>query len=335
MMTVLTGLGEAPPLDRFAVIRSRDPEEVRGALLSTFGARRFTPVSRGAEFDVRANRWQSRDVGLSYCNCGDRAEVEFPAASFFRQQFSLQGIAQSFLDRSAREVSPQTTCVIPLESELTIRFTPGFEQIVLRIDAQAARSKLAAMLGAPLSRDLVFDDAVSLDTPQGASLKRAVGYFVSEVSGGELGKSPLALAELEQGLIAAFIICNSHNYTDRMYEPVSGLGGGQLRQMEEYILAHWNEPLTIENIASSISVSARSIFHNFKRRRGQSPMQFVKQVRLKHARHMLVRGDAPISVTEVAFACGFGNLGHFARDYFRAFGERPSETVRKHRRQHN
>jgi len=32
-------------------------------------------------------------------------------------------------------------------------------------------------------------------------------------------------------------------------------------------------------------------------------------------------------VTAVAFACGFGNLGHFARDYREVFGERPSMTL--------
>jgi transcriptional regulator GlxA family with amidase domain len=50
-------------------------------------------------------------------------------------------------------------------------------------------------------------------------------------------------------------------------------------------------------------------------------------VRLRHAREMLGAGDPEASVTSVAFVCGFGNLGHFARDYRETFGERPSETL--------
>jgi transcriptional regulator GlxA family with amidase domain len=50
-------------------------------------------------------------------------------------------------------------------------------------------------------------------------------------------------------------------------------------------------------------------------------------VRLKHARRMLAAPNAETTVTLVAFACGFGNLGHFARDYRETFGERPSETL--------
>ena len=60
-------------------------------------------------------------------------------------------------------------------------------------------------------------------------------------------------------------------------------------------------------------------------------MDFVKRVRLERARQKLSSLDAETSVTAVAFECGFGNLGHFARDYHERFGERPSETLRRSR----
>ena len=43
---------------------------------------------------------------------------------------------------------------------------------------------------------------------------------------------------------------------------------------------------------------------------------------------MLAMPQANASVTGVAYACGFGNLGHFATDYQQKFGERPSDTLR-------
>ena len=58
-------------------------------------------------------------------------------------------------------------------------------------------------------------------------------------------------------------------------------------------------------------------------------MNFVKRVRLNHAKQMLTLSTRAHeeTVTSVAFACGFGNLGHFASDYKRAFGEMPSATL--------
>jgi transcriptional regulator GlxA family with amidase domain len=103
----------------------------------------------------------------------------------------------------------------------------------------------------------------------------------------------------------------------------------QVRRAEAYIETHWSEPITIASLAHATAASARSIFYHFKNTRGQSPMSFVKQVRLEHAREMLARGDIRRSVTEIAIDCGFGNLGHFAGDYFKRFGERPSDTLKR------
>ena len=58
-------------------------------------------------------------------------------------------------------------------------------------------------------------------------------------------------------------------------------------------------------------------------------MAFVKQVRLHRARQMLTRTKIDTSVSEAAFSCGFANLGNFARDYFKQFGERPSDTLKR------
>jgi transcriptional regulator GlxA family with amidase domain len=56
-------------------------------------------------------------------------------------------------------------------------------------------------------------------------------------------------------------------------------------------------------------------------------MAFAKRMRLRRAHEQLSFGNDSVTVTEVALACGFGNLGHFAKDYARAFGEKPSETL--------
>lgn len=103
----------------------------------------------------------------------------------------------------------------------------------------------------------------------------------------------------------------------------------QVRRAEEYIETHWNQPITIACLARATAASARSIFYHFKSSRGQSPMSFLKQIRLAHAREMLEKSGVGRSVTEIAIDCGFGNLGHFAGDYFKRFGERPSDTLKR------
>jgi transcriptional regulator GlxA family with amidase domain len=57
-------------------------------------------------------------------------------------------------------------------------------------------------------------------------------------------------------------------------------------------------------------------------------MAFVKQVRLSHARQMLVGARPGTTVAHVSYMCGFGNLGNFAKEYRNAFAELPSDTLR-------
>jgi transcriptional regulator GlxA family with amidase domain len=102
-----------------------------------------------------------------------------------------------------------------------------------------------------------------------------------------------------------------------------------LRVAEEYIRHNWNKPLSNNLLARMAGVSTRQYFKLFRQARGCTPAVFVKRVRLKHARSMLENAEINPSVTGVAFACGFSNLGHFARDYRQAFGELPSMTLNR------
>jgi transcriptional regulator GlxA family with amidase domain len=72
----------------------------------------------------------------------------------------------------------------------------------------------------------------------------------------------------------------------------------------------------------------RSLYAGFKRYKGVSPMLALKNRRLESARDDLLRADPADSVTSIALKWGFEHLGNFSRDYFRRFGEHPSETLR-------
>jgi len=126
-------------------------------------------------------------------------------------------------------------------------------------------------------------------------------------------------------MAVAFAYANPQLLQKSITDIPSAVACRQLRLAEDYIEANWDKPLELEVLAKITNISARSLFYYFRKWRSKTPMQYLKEVRLKHARQMLQQSpDA--SVATVAFACGFGNLGHFARDYKKAWGERPSET---------
>lgn len=93
------------------------------------------------------------------------------------------------------------------------------------------------------------------------------------------------------------------------------------------VRARPEQTLTVALLCAELGVSRRTLQSGFQQVLGMGPLAYLKAVRLRQARHALQQGTA---VSDAATASGFWHFGHFARDYAAMFGERPSETLRRH-----
>ena len=84
---------------------------------------------------------------------------------------------------------------------------------------------------------------------------------------------------------------------------------------------------TVAQLCIDLGVSRRTLQNGFQRALNVSPLNYLKAVRLGQARSALKQVG---SVTEAATAFGFWHFGHFSQDYLTMFGERPSDTLRRH-----
>ncbi len=112
------------------------------------------------------------------------------------------------------------------------------------------------------------------------------------------------------------------------FEGLSKVVSSDVRRAEIFIKKHATEPISLNDIAEISGVSARALQTNFMRFRHISPMQYLRDVRLRNAHDRLLEYGAR-SVSEVAFESGFNHLGRFALIYRERFGETPSETLRR------
>ena len=77
-------------------------------------------------------------------------------------------------------------------------------------------------------------------------------------------------------------------------------------------------------------LSPRALQEGFSRDIGQSPMAYLRQVRLRRVHEALLLADpASTSVRTLAISYGFLHLGRFAATYRQAFGVLPSRHLRK------
>lgn len=95
---------------------------------------------------------------------------------------------------------------------------------------------------------------------------------------------------------------------------------------------HLHEPVGLCALARIAGAPPRTLETHFMRFLGATPLGWVRQARLTHARRTLLASGGRATVSQVALDCGFSQLGRFAAQYCRRFGELPSETLRRIRR---
>lgn len=102
-----------------------------------------------------------------------------------------------------------------------------------------------------------------------------------------------------------------------------------IKRAMEYIHANYQYSPTIVEIAQAVGVSIRTLSATFKRHQQMTVGQMLRKVRLEQVRERLLTADAASNVMDIAHACGYINLGDFARQYKQKYGELPSTTIKR------
>lgn len=129
-----------------------------------------------------------------------------------------------------------------------------------------------------------------------------------------------ALLEVLQALAAA----TAQPLASPYFQPARGRKAeGRINKVCQYIQKHASEDLSLQKIASLINLSESAFCKFFKRTTGKTYSDYVVEIRLGHACHLLSESDDPIS--EIAYRSGFDSLTYFNRVFLRKKGLRPRE----------
>lgn len=98
-----------------------------------------------------------------------------------------------------------------------------------------------------------------------------------------------------------------------------------------WIRAHFAQPVTIEEMAASVHMSASSFHQRFKSVTTMSPLQYQKVLRLHEARRLMLFQN--IDASEACHRVGYLSASQFSREYSRFFGNAPSKDIARLREQ--
>lgn len=97
-----------------------------------------------------------------------------------------------------------------------------------------------------------------------------------------------------------------------------------------YLRDRESEQVTMTELCQAAGVSARTLAYAFRSTLDISPLGFLRRRRFHGVRQQLLTSSPDTArVADIALDQGFYELGRFASEYRRLFGERPSETLRR------
>jgi len=273
-----------------------------------------------------ATRWMSQWVQTPNNGSNEEA-VEIPASSDQLVVVATkgQGEIESFSDGFWRgeTYQPNSVGLTPSGWTKRLRWRPnGRETLeVLHIYIPACfldgakdeyRHRAAPFRGQPLSA-LSFHDSVIAQVA--LSLRVAIETGVPDL-----------YAQSAAQFLATHLLSSQGGWSDAAEDNrcPGTLGGRRLAHVLEYMKVHYNESLSLNQLAEEAGVSCFHFMHLFKKNIGTTPHHYLIRIRMDAAALMLSNTD--LSVMEIALACGYQSAAHFSAAFQKQFSQSPSQS---------
>jgi AraC-like DNA-binding protein len=109
-----------------------------------------------------------------------------------------------------------------------------------------------------------------------------------------------------------------------MQQRLAGTGAvpAMVRDAKELAIRRFREPLTVAGVAERLRVSSDHFTRVFRRHEGCGFIQYLMKVRVSEACRLLWKTG--LTISEIAYACGFNAVPHFNRIFRRVSGTTPS-----------
>ena len=331
---------------RSTVFCTTNPDEAACRLSASAVPYRSELLSPVSAFSTRIESIQARRIQLSRVNTTGvmRVQALLPE-EFYAVVVGVSGQLEHRVNGKAIVVEPDTAfCQSPL-LDVEVRTPEQFEVLFVRLRREDLVCELEKRLLRQVHSPLTLSPDFALTTEAGQMFRRLAfdlcrvvnrpavdarqGIGQCEARRDTPGTT--SVGDLEQQLVSLLLEAQRHNYT-RLLSKSQDAGPWHVRAAEEYMSAHAGQALSLGDICAAAGVNSRTLQYSFRRKRGCTPMQFLRDLRLERVRGNLSQPDPATTVTSAASRWAFFHFGRFAAQYQARFGERPSETLERSRK---
>jgi AraC-like DNA-binding protein len=322
------------PLSEHVVLETSDLAEVNRHMRRELPTRRLAFATDHRRLAARLHAVPLPSVTPMYVSYGgDVVDVVAGDGPFYFVHVPLTGRVVITEDgRQFTSASGSAAVASPTES-LEMRWQPDATAMVFRIDRKALEGALVDLIRLPVERPLRFQPRMDVTRQPGAGWMHAAMFLADELNQSDgLVSHPVVAGDLQRMIMRGLLLCQPHTYTEALAEETAPPAMPPHVAAAVAVLdAAPERPLTAETLAREVNVSARLLQAGFREHLGVSPMQYLRNERLRRVHEDLTQTDPARrpTVAEVAYRWGFTHLGRFASDYRSRYGEYPSQTLRR------
>lgn len=318
-------------LTRFSLLDTRSLSAARHAT-SNFWPKHTSVVLGPEDYALELNRVALGRTALTYVSSTSRIRVisAEPAADF-TLYVPLRGEIEMLIDdeqmtaTAARPLLRGPVRSFVFEPSPTRCLVVDIPVATMRVAASAAGARLPSHVSidaAPAAAVIRLAARLAVAANRSRSLA-ALQRFSARDRGARM---PEPIRKLEDQLLDVLV----HAGGSAAFQRRPPSDHCDVEALKAWLAARAHGPVRMTELSKRAGVSQRTVERSFLRT-GCTPLEYLRGVRLEHARQMLVAATATTTVAEVARAAGFTHLSRFAIEYRGRFGELPSQALARRR----
>lgn len=309
------------------LFRTTDLDEARDFVGRVFCPHRLVTDTPDGHIDTVHNCARMSSLSLNYLDYGAKVHITpGELTSFFLVQIPLDGTTRVTNGKETVLAHRGMATVPNPLVHLDMTWEEQSPHLMVHVKRDVLESKLANLMSCELRAPLRFDLGLDLTAPQVVAWRRLLDLLVDDLETAVLHNS--VRRQLEDLVLVGLLTAHQHNYSNCIQSNAEPVTPRAVRRAMDACEEDTGTILTVSELAQVADVSVRSLQEGFKNYVGLSPMQYLREVRLRRVRQELGCADQSLTVAAVANKWGFAHLGRFSQLYAKRFGETPSQTLR-------
>lgn len=131
---------------------------------------------------------------------------------------------------------------------------------------------------------------------------------------------------ISEMLHALYLICSCCSWYGSSRQAISRK---QLTSVLRQMRLNYQRAWKLEQLAQLADISVSSFRQQFKAMTGFSPMDYLIRLRIERGMELINYYSGQLSLSEIAWQCGFKDVNYFSRQFKRHYGESPRKVIRK------